>query len=167
MPSKNFCNKCYISFQFSITFRWSDGGKKKFTKNLLRSKVSGLLAKITNLWGPFLEVLIHKINATKLISIYRWEIQSTVQTIDSDQSVNVVFDLRFFFLILRVRSYRFFFIQLFWERLSEKVHATIPKGIVGGFEFTVRQRNLKELTRKAMDICLLVLKERNKSRFDS
>ena len=30
------------------------------------------------------------------------------------------------------------------ERLSEKVHATIPKGIVGGFEFTVIQRNLKE-----------------------
>ena len=26
----------------------------------------------------------------------------------------------------------------------EKVHATIPKGIVGGFEFTVIQRNLKE-----------------------
>ena len=35
-------------------------------------------------------------------------------------------------------------IQLFRERLSEKVHATIPKGIVGGFEFTVLQRNLKE-----------------------
>ena len=27
--------------------------------------------------------------------------------------------------------------QLFRERLSEKVHATIPKGILGGFEFTV------------------------------
>ena len=26
--------------------------------------------------------------------------------------------------------------QLFRERLSEKVHATTPKGIVGGFEFT-------------------------------
>ena len=35
-------------------------------------------------------------------------------------------------------------IQLFRERLSEKVHATIPKGIVGGFEFTVLQRNLKK-----------------------
>ena len=35
-------------------------------------------------------------------------------------------------------------IQLFRWRLSEKVHATIPKGIVGGFEFTVLQRNLKE-----------------------
>ena len=38
-------------------------------------------------------------------------------------------------------------IQLFRERLSEKVHATIPKGIVGGFEFTVLQRNLKECKR--------------------
>ena len=31
------------------------------------------------------------------------------------------------------------------ERLSEKVHATIPKGIVDGFEFDAPQRNLKEL----------------------
>ena len=30
-------------------------------------------------------------------------------------------------------------IQLFREWLSEKVHATIPKGIVGGFEFTILQ----------------------------
>ena len=37
-----------------------------------------------------------------------------------------------------------FRIQLFRERLSEKVHETIPKGIVGGFESTVPQRNLKE-----------------------
>ena len=35
-------------------------------------------------------------------------------------------------------------LQLSRERLSEKVHATIPKGIVGGFEFTVFQRSLKE-----------------------
>ena len=34
--------------------------------------------------------------------------------------------------------------QLFRERLSEKVHATILKGIVGGFKFTVLQRNLRE-----------------------
>ena len=58
-------------------------------------------------------------------------------------------------------------IQLFRERLSEKVHATIPKSIVGGFEFTVLQRNLKELARKAMKMCLRVLMESNKSRFDS
>ena len=35
-------------------------------------------------------------------------------------------------------------IQLFRETLSEKVRATIPKGIVVGFEFTVIQRSLKE-----------------------
>ena len=35
-------------------------------------------------------------------------------------------------------------IQLFQERLSEKVHATIQKGIVGGFEFTVLQIHLQE-----------------------
>ena len=39
-------------------------------------------------------------------------------------------------------------VQLFRERLSEKVHATIPKGIVGGFECTVLQRNLK-----IQDVC--------------
>ena len=32
------------------------------------------------------------------------------------------------------------YIQLFRERLSEKVHATIRKVIVGGFEFTVLQK---------------------------
>ena len=35
------------------------------------------------------------------------------------------------------------------------------------FEFTVLQRNLEELARKAMKMCLRVLKESNKSRFDS
>ena len=58
-------------------------------------------------------------------------------------------------------------IQLFRERLSGKVHATILKGIVGGFEFSFFPRNLKELARKAMEMCLRVLKESNKSRFDS
>ena len=59
-------------------------------------------------------------------------------------------------------------IQLFRERLSENwVHATIPKGIVGGFEFSFVQRNLKELAGKAMEMCLRLLKESNKSRFDS
>ena len=36
------------------------------------------------------------------------------------------------------------YIQLFRERLSEKVHATSPKGIVGAFRFNVFQKNLKE-----------------------
>ena len=35
-------------------------------------------------------------------------------------------------------------IPLFGERLSEKVHTTILKGIVGGLEFTVFQRTLKD-----------------------
>ena len=56
-----------------------------------------------------------------------------------------------------------FVIQLFQERLSGKVHATILKGIVGGFEFSFFQRNLKELARKAMEMCLRVLKESNKN----
>ena len=38
------------------------------------------------------------------------------------------------------------------------MHAIIPIGIVGGFE---------RITGEAMDICLRVLKESNKSRFDS
>ena len=46
-------------------------------------------------------------------------------------------------------------IQLFQESLSGKVHATIPKGIVGGFEFNVLQRNLKEWPWT----CLRLLKE--------
>ena len=40
------------------------------------------------------------------------------------------------------------FIQLFRARLSDKVHATNPKGIVGGFEFAVFQRNFKEWQEK-------------------
>ena len=63
-------------------------------------------------------------------------------------------------------------IQLFRERLSVvgcqlSVHATILKGIMGAFEFSFFQRNLKELARKAMEMCLRVLKESIKSRFDS
>ena len=42
------------------------------------------------------------------------------------------------------------------------MHATIPKGIVGGFE-----KKSERMTREAMDVCLRVLKESNKSRFDS
>ena len=72
-------------------------------------------------------------------------------------------DLRFFLKSLSSSLH----IQLFRERLSGKVHATILKGIVGGFEFFFFQRNLKELARKAMEICLRALKENNKSRFDS
>ena len=72
-------------------------------------------------------------------------------------------DLRFFIKSLSSSLH----IQLSRERLSGKVHATILKGIVGGFEFFFFQRNLKELAQKAMEMCLRVLKENDKSRFDS
>ena len=53
--------------------------------------------------------------------------------------------------MVNIREIRASTIKLFYkltaisERLSEKVHATILKGIVGGFEFTVLQRSLKEI----------------------
>ena len=53
------------------------------------------------------------------------------------------------------------------SRKVGKLHATVPKGIVGGFELTVLQRNLKEVAQKAMEMCLQVLKESNRSFFDS
>ena len=58
------------------------------------------------------------------------------------------------------------FIQLFRERLSDNVHATTPKGIVDGFEFTVFQRNLKEWQERPWT-CLRVVEESNNGRFDS
>ena len=57
-------------------------------------------------------------------------------------------------------------IQLFRKRLTEKVHATISKGSVSGFEITVLKRNFKRMAREAMDVCLRVLKRSSKSRFD-
>ena len=53
------------------------------------------------------------------------------------------------------------------RKVVGKVHATIPKGIVGGFEFTVLSKKFERMAREAMDIGLRVLKESNKSRFDS
>ena len=58
-------------------------------------------------------------------------------------------------------------IRLFRERMPGKVHATILKGIVGGFEFSFFQRNLKEFARKPTEMCLRVLKENNKSSLDN
>ena len=49
----------------------------------------------------------------------------------------------FFVFVLLVCLFVCFY-QLFRERLSEKVHATIPKSIVGGFEFPIVPKNLKE-----------------------
>ena len=42
-------------------------------------------------------------------------------------------------------------IQLFRKRLSEKVHTTTPKGIVGGFEIIVFHRNFERRALEAMD----------------
>ena len=54
------------------------------------------------------------------------------------------------------------------ERLSEKVYATIPKGSLGGFEFTLLQTDkFERIAREAMEVCLRVLKESSKSRLDS
>ena len=75
--------------------------------------------------------------------------------------------LKFRIIFSRFHPCIYLCIQLFRERLSGKVHATVLKGIVGGFEFSFFQRNLKELVRKAMEMCLRVLKESNRSRFDS
>ena len=50
----------------------------------------------------------------------------------------LVHELIFLSFVINSSRYGFSFylsIQLFQERLSEKVHATIPKGIVGDFEF--------------------------------
>ena len=70
-------------------------------------------------------------------------------------------------IVKKVLKRRHYLTQLFWERLLEKVHATIPKGIVG----QVLSSLLKEIWQnapEAMDIkCLRVLKESNKRRFDS
>ena len=48
------------------------------------------------------------------------------------------------------------YLQQFRERLSEKVHATIPKGIVGGLECSVLQRNLKEMSRDVCDVMFAI-----------
>ena len=58
-------------------------------------------------------------------------------------------------------------IQLFRERLSDKVHATIPKGIVGCFWVHCSLKKFKRITWEAMDLCFQVLKKSSKSRFDS
>ena len=61
--------------------------------------------------------------------------------------INTMFIFRYFsndVLLVSVSTRVVVCIQLFREKLSEKVHSTITKGIVGGFEFAVLQRNLKE-----------------------
>ena len=43
------------------------------------------------------------------------------------------------------------YIQLFRERLSEKVHATSPKRIVGAFRFNVFQKKFERMALEAME----------------
>ena len=60
------------------------------------------------------------------------------------------------------------YIQLFQERLSEKVYATIPKGIVGDFKFTVFQgRKSQRIAREALESLRVLKESRKKSRFES
>ena len=68
---------------------------------------------------------------------------------------------------LRPGSNVAFQIQLFRERLSEKVHATIPERYCGWFWIHCFSKKFERMTREAMDVCLRALKESNKSRFDS
>ena len=68
----------------------------------------------------------------------------------------------FFTVIITLLIYSYF-----KKGCRKKVHATIPKGIVGDLEFTVFQRNFKEWHEKPWTYCLRELKESNKSRFDS
>ena len=58
-------------------------------------------------------------------------------------------------------------LQLFRERLSEKVHAIIPKGIVSGFEFTVLSKKFERMAALANICPWPLVKESKKSRFDS
>ena len=52
--------------------------------------------------------------------------------------------------------------------MSGKVHATILKGIVGGFKFSFFSKKFEKIDTKSHgNMCLRVLKESNKSRFDS
>ena len=62
---------------------------------------------------------------------------------------------------------RYSWIQLFRERLSRKVHATILKGIVGGFEFSFFfSKKIERIVTKGHWIVFTRAKESNKSRFD-
>ena len=55
----------------------------------------------------------------------------------------------------------------FEKGCRKKVHATIPKRFVGGFEVHCSSKKFEKMAREAMDVCLQVLKESNKRGFDS
>ena len=54
-------------------------------------------------------------------------------------------------------------LQLF----QKKVQASIPKGIEGGFQVHCSSKKFERIARESTNICLHMLKESNKSRFDS
>ena len=58
-------------------------------------------------------------------------------------------------------------IQLFRERLSDKVHAATPERYCGLFWVHCFSKKFERMVGEAVDICLRVLKVGNKSRFDS
>ena len=78
--------------------------------------------------------------------------------------INTMFIFRYFsndVLLVSVSTRVIVCIQLFREKLSEKVHRTITKGIVGGLS------SFERMAQEAVDVCLRVLKESNKRSFDS
>ena len=60
-----------------------------------------------------------------------------------------------------------FYIQLFRERLSRKVHANNPERYCGWVWVHRSSNKFERMTRKAIDVCLWVPKESSKSSFDS
>ena len=69
-------------------------------------------------------------------------------------------------LILKTGYINFWDSGKFRERLSQKKHTTIPKGIVGDLS-SLFFKEIYKNGREVMDVCLRVLKKSNKSRFDS
>ena len=51
-----------------------------------------------------------------------------------------------------------YYLQLFRERLSEKVHETIPTGIVGGLECTGYQKKFERMIRDVCDVMFAIAK---------
>ena len=55
----------------------------------------------------------------------------------------------------------------FEKGCRKKVHATIPKSFVGGFEVHCSSKKFEKMAQEAMDVCLQVLKKSNKRGLDS
>ena len=93
--------------------------------------------------------------------------------IDADNSNCFCFRVRvtgvlLYFVLKKLEREKTKSIQLSPERLLEKAHATIPKGrYCGWFWVDCSSKEFERMAREDMDVCLRVLKESNKSRFDS